>query len=232
LLAALFTFVAGAGFSIYRGAETIAHGEEAGDFLVSYIVLAVSAVLEGTSLLRATRQVRGQAARWRTSPARFLRLTPDTTVKAVFLEDSAAIVGLLLAAGGLVLTEVTGDSAWDGVASILIGVLLLVVAFVLARANVSLLVGQSVPRRLHQRLRRELAAVPTVDRLDQLLTMQLGPDDVLVAAKVDFDDEATGAQIEAAADEAERRLTSIYPSIRYVFLDPTRGRANRDRRDR
>nr|WP_245871304.1 cation diffusion facilitator family transporter [Asanoa hainanensis] len=231
-LAALFTFVAGAGFSIYRGIETILHGEDISDFAVGYIVLAVSAVLEGISFLRALRQVRGEATRWRTSPFRFLRLTPDTTVKAVFLEDSAALIGLALAAAGLGLTEATGDPIWDGIASIGIGMLLLVVAFVLSLANISLLVGQSVPRRLHQRLREELAAVPTVDRVDQLLTMQLGPDDVLVAAKVDFDDTATGAEIEAAADAAERRLISVYPSVRYVFLDPTRGRAGRDRPDR
>ncbi|MEV4617667.1 cation diffusion facilitator family transporter [Asanoa sp. NPDC049573] len=231
-LAALFTFVAGAGFSIYHGIETIRNGEDIGDFLVGYIVLIVSAVLEGISFFRALRQVRGEATRWRTSPARFLRATPDTAVKAVFLEDSAALVGLALAAAGLGLTEATGDSVWDGIASIGIGVLLLVVAFTLSVANVSLLVGQSVPRRLHQRLRRELSGVPTVERIDQLLTMQLGPDDVLVAAKVDFDDAASGADIEAAADEAERRLISVYPSIRYVFLDPTRRRSGRDRPDR
>jgi len=231
-LAALFTFVAGAGFSIYHGIETILHGEDIGDFLVAYIVLAVSAVLEGISFFRAARQVRGEATRWRTSPFKFLRATPDTTVKAVFLEDSAALIGLALAAAGLGLTEATGDPVWDGIASIGIGVLLLVVAFVLSLANISLLVGQSVPRRLHQRLRAELADVPTVDRVDQLLTMQLGPDDVLVAAKVDFDDTATGAEIEAAADAAERRLISVYPSVRYVFLDPTRGRARRDEPDR
>jgi len=231
-IAALFTFVAGAGFSIYHGILTILHGEDIGDYLVAYIVLAVSAILEGISFFRALRQVRGEATRWRTSPFRFLRATPDTAVKAVFLEDSAALVGLALAAAGLGLTEATRNPVWDGIASICIGVLLLIVAATLSAANVSLLVGRAVPRRLHLRLRQELSAVPTVDRVHQLLTMQLGPDDVLVAAKVDFDDTATGAAIEAAADDAERRLISIYPSIRYVFLDPTRRRSGHDQPDR
>jgi cation diffusion facilitator family transporter len=226
-LAALFTFVAGAGFSIFHGITTIRHGEEAGDYLIAYVVLAVSFVLEGISLRRAVRQVRGSAARWGTTARRFLRITPDTAVKAVFLEDSAALIGLLLAAAGLGLAEVTGDPLWDGLASIAIGLLLLVVAFILARANVSLLVGQAVSNRLHGRIRDELAAVPTVDRIDELLTMQLGPDDVLVAARVDFADDATGAAIETAADDAEARLKALYPAIRYVFLDPTRGRAGR-----
>jgi cation diffusion facilitator family transporter len=227
-VAALFTFVAGAGFSVTHGVNTIRHGGETGDYVVSYIVLGVSFVLESISLIRVMRQVRGQARRWATSPRRFLRVTPDTSVKAVFLEDTAALVGLGVAAGGLVLAQTTGRSLWDGLASIVIGVLLFGVAAVLARANVSLLVGQSVSERLRGRIRDELGRVPTVDRIDQLLTMQLGPDDVLVAAKVDFADDATGADIEAAADDAERRLKVIYPAIRYVFLDPTRGRAGRD----
>jgi cation diffusion facilitator family transporter len=226
-LAAMFTFVAGAGFSVTHGVNTIRHGEKTGDYAVSYVVLAISFVLESVSLRRAVRQVRGGAARWRTTPRRFLRATPDTTVKAVFLEDSAALVGLLFAAVGLGLAEVTGDPLWDGLASIAIGLLLLAVAVILALANSSLLVGQSVPARLRDRISDELAAVPTVDRVGELLTMQLGPDDVLVAARVDFADDASGAAIEAAADDAERRLKALYPAIRYVFLDPTRGRAGR-----
>jgi cation diffusion facilitator family transporter len=224
-IAALFTFVAGAGFSVTHGVSTILHGEDTTDFVVSYVVLAVSFVLEGISLLRAARQVRGQARRWSTTAKRFLQVTPDTTVKAVFLEDSAALVGLGLAALGLLLTQATGNSMWDGIASIGIGLLLFAVAVILARANVSLLVGQSVSERLRRRIRDELDAVPAIERIDQLLTMQLGPDDVLVAAKVDFADDARGADIETAADEAERRLKQLYPAIRYVFLDPTRGRA-------
>jgi divalent metal cation (Fe/Co/Zn/Cd) transporter len=138
------------------------------------------------------------------------------------LEDCAALPGLLLAAAGLALAQLTGEQLWDGLASIAIGLLLLVIATLLARTNISLLVGRAVPRRVHTEIHDKLAALPTVHRIDTLLTMQLGPDDILVAAKVDFRDEATGAEIEAAAGEAERRLTACYPTIRYVFLDPTR----------
>ncbi|MEU6077287.1 cation diffusion facilitator family transporter [Micromonospora sp. NPDC047074] len=221
-LAALFTFVAGAGFAITHGVTTILVHEHSGDYLVTYVVLAVSFAIESVSLARATRQIRAESRRWRTTPRRFLRLTSDTTVKAVFLEDCAALVGLVLAAVGVALSQLTGDELWDGLASVLIGVLLLVVASVLAHSNISLLVGRSVPERLRGEIADELAALPAVRRIDTLLTMQLGPSDVLVAAKVDFDDEATGATIEAAADQAERRLTAHHPHIRYVFLDPTR----------
>ncbi|MFI7490858.1 cation diffusion facilitator family transporter [Micromonospora echinaurantiaca] len=224
-LAAVFTFVAGAGFAVTHGVTTILVHEHSGDYLVSYVVLAVSFVIESVSLARAARQVRAESRRWRTTPRRYLRLTADTTVKAVFLEDSAALIGLVLAAAGVALSELTGDELYDGIASILIGVLLLVVAVTLALRNLSLLVGRSVPARLRQEIDRELTDLPAVRRVDTLLTMQLGPADILVAAKVDFDDAATGAQIEAAADAAERRLTGRYPEIRYVFLDPTRATA-------
>ncbi|MFC4017328.1 cation diffusion facilitator family transporter [Micromonospora sp. GCM10011542] len=220
--AALFTFVAGAGFAITHGVTTILVHEHRGNYLVSYIVLAVSFAIESVSLARVIRQVRGESRRWRTTPRRFLRFTADTTVKAVFLEDSAALTGLLLAALGVGLSQATGDEVWDGVASILIGVLLLVVAGILAATNLSLLVGRAIPERLRREIERDLAGLPEVERIDTLLTMQLGPDDILVAAKVDFRDQATGAAIEATADEAERRLTGRYPEIRYLFLDPTR----------
>ena len=230
-IAALFTFVGGAGFSIYHGITAIVADEKSGDFLWSYVVLAISFVAEGTSFLRAQRQVAGESRRWGVTRSRFLRLTPDTTVKAVYFEDSAALIGLILAALGLLLTEMTGDEVWDGVSSIAIGVLLFLVAAILARSNVSLLVGRSVPRRIHNQIAADLAGIPIVVAVPTLLTMQLGPGDILVAAKVDFEDEVTGGEIEAASDEAERRLRARYPAIRYVFLDPTRGAAGRHHLD-
>ncbi|MBY8875634.1 cation diffusion facilitator family transporter [Micromonospora sp. PLK6-60] len=229
-LAAVFTFVAGAGFAITHGVTTILVHKHSGNYLASYVVLAISFVIEAVSLTRATRQIRRESRRWMTTPRRFLRLTADTTVKAVFLEDSAALIGLLLAGVGLGLSQLTGDELYDGLASILIGVLLLVVAVILARSNISLLVGRAVPERVHREIERDLAGLPTVDRIDTLMTMQLGPQDILVAAKVDFLDEATGADIEAAADEAERRLTARYPEVAYVFLDPTRSLTRLDGR--
>lgn len=221
-IAALFTFVGGAGFSIYHGVQTIVEGEEAGDYLLSYIVLAVAFVAEGISFLKARRQVSNESRRWNVTRRRFLEVTPDTTVKAVYFEDAAALIGLLIAAGGLALTEITGSAVWDGISSILIGLLLLVVATILARSNITLLVGRSVPPRVREQIAADLRAIPVVTAVPTLFTMQVGPGDILVAAKVDFADEVTGAEIEAASDLAERRLRERYPNIRYVFLDPTR----------
>jgi cation diffusion facilitator family transporter len=220
-MASLCTFALGAGFSIWQGISTIIHGEEAGDPLISYIVLAVSFVLEGSSLLKAVRQVRGAAKKWRVSPGRYLQVTTDTTVKAVTFEDSAALVGLVLAAIGLFLENLTGDPIWDGIAAILIGILLLLVAISLGRANVSLLIGQAASERIEDELKQEINALPHVEDVPFLITSVIGPGQLLVAAKVDFADTASADDIEATADEAERRLVARHEGVRYVFLDPT-----------
>src|SRR3954463_16763721 len=129
-LASLATFGLGAGFSIWQGVTTIVVGEEQGAPLVSYIVLAAAFVVEGVSWLKAVRQIRGAARKWDITPGQYLSRTTDTTVKAVTFEDSAALVGLVLAALGLFLEQVTGDPLWDGLSAVVIGILLIVVAAV------------------------------------------------------------------------------------------------------
>ncbi|MGW0120257.1 cation diffusion facilitator family transporter [Streptomyces sp. NPDC003327] len=227
MLAAVATFVGGAVFSVYDGVHTLTHGEELGDPLLSYVVLGVAFVLEGFSLRTGVRQVRAEAERRRASFAAYLRLTPDTTVKAVVLEDSAALVGLLLAAGGLLGGQLTGSGVWDGVASILIGTLLVYVAWVLGRSNAELLVGRPVPRPVRDGIREEILSVPHVVGVLDLVTLIQGPGEVLVAAKVDFRDVASAAQVEWACEDAEQQLRERFPAIRRVYLDPTPGVAPR-----
>lgn len=222
-LASLTTFVVGAGFSAWQGISTMVHREPAGSPLVSYIILGVSFVLEGASWLKAVRQVRGAARRWGTTPRIYLERTTDTTVKAVTFEDSAALVGLVLAALGLLLEQLTGNPMWDGLSAVLIALLLVWVAVVLARANVSLLIGRSASARIEQELRREIAELEHVVDVPFLFTSVIGPAQLFVAAKVDFDDSASVADIERIADEAERRLVARHEGVRYVFLDPTAG---------
>jgi cation diffusion facilitator family transporter len=220
-IASLATFTLGAGFSVLQGVTTIINGEEEGSPLISYIVLAVAFVLEGSSLLKAVRQVRGAARKWQVSPGRYLQATTDTTVKAVTFEDSAALVGLVLAALGVFLEHLTGQAVWDGIAAILIGLLLFAVAISLGRANASLLIGQAASERIEAELRQEIAALPKVADVPFLLTSVIGPGELVVAAKVDFTDDATADDIEQTADEAERRLVARHAGVRYVFLDPT-----------
>jgi cation diffusion facilitator family transporter len=224
LLAALATFVAGAVVSVLEGVDKILHGEHGGDSLVSYLVLAVAFVVEGASLLRALRQVRAGARRWRLRPSTYLRHTSDTTVKAVTFEDSAALVGLVLAAAGLTLTQTTGEAVWDGSASVLIGLILVVVAASLARSNSSLLVGRAALPQLEDLLRGELEALPGVNSVPLFVTTVTGPGRLLVAAKVEFADDATADDIERIADDAERRFVARFPGVEHVFLDPTAAR--------
>lgn len=227
MLAAVATFVGGAVFSLYDGIHTLLRGEDLGDPLVSYLVLAVAFLLEGFSLRTGIRQVRGEAARLRMPAPRYLRRTPDTAVKAVVMEDSAALTGLLLAAGGLFGGQLTGSGVWDGIASVLIGLLLVYVAWVLGRSNAQLLIGRPIPAAMRAGVREELLSVPHIVEVVELTTLIQGPTELLVAAKIDFRDASTAAQIEWACEEAEQQLRERYPSIQRVYLDPTPGRAQR-----
>ncbi|MEV1020644.1 cation diffusion facilitator family transporter [Streptomyces sp. NPDC050264] len=227
LLAAVATFVGGAVFSLYDGIHTLIAGEDLGNPLVSYIVLAIAALLEGFSLRTAVKQARGEAARFRAPFRTYLRHTPDTAVKAVVLEDSAALVGLLLAAGGLLGGQLTGSGVWDGIASLCIGALLLWVAWVLGRSNAQLLVGRPLPQPVRAEIRAILLAGEHVEAVLELTTLVQGPREALVAAKVDFRDASTAAQIEWACEDAARRLQERFPAVRRVYLDPTPGFAQR-----
>ncbi|MET9437380.1 cation diffusion facilitator family transporter [Streptomyces sp. NPDC006551] len=221
MLAAVATFVGGAVFSVYDGVHTLAHGEELGDPLVSYVVLGIAFVLESFSLRTAIRQVKGEATRVRAPFGRYLRLTPDTTVKAVVMEDSAALAGLMLAAAGLLGGQITGSGVWDGIASLLIGALLVYVAWVLGRSNAELLIGRPLPGRMREEVREELLSVPHIMDVLDLTTLIQGPDEVMIAAKIDFRDVASAEQIEWACEEADQQLRERFPAIRRVYLDPT-----------
>lgn len=223
MFASVATFVGGAVFSITDGVHTLTHGEELGDPLLSYLVLALAAVLEGTSLLKGLSQARGEAARYDVGVRTFLERTPDTTVKAVVMEDAAALVGLALAAGGLLGGQLTGSGVWDGISSLCIGLLLAWVAFVLGRANATMLIGRSMPAFMEDEVEQLLLDQPDIDGVLDLVTILQGPHDVIVAAKVDFRDAATATEIEAACEDAERALHERFPAIGRVFLDPTPG---------
>ncbi|MFD7775140.1 cation diffusion facilitator family transporter [Streptomyces sp. NPDC059753] len=227
MLAAVATFVGGAVFSLYDGIHTLIAGEELGNPLISYIVLAVAFLLEGFSLRTGIKQARGEAERMGAPVGRYLQRTPDTAVKAVVMEDSAALVGLFLAAGGLLGGQLTGSGVWDAIASLCIGALLLYVAWVLGRSNAELLIGRPLPKPVRLEIRRILAGVEHIEAVLELTTLVQGPREALVAAKVDLRDTSTAAQIEWACEEAARRLRERFPNVTRVYLDPTPGFAQR-----
>jgi cation diffusion facilitator family transporter len=223
LLAAVGIFVAGAIFSIYEGAHTLLRGSgDTGGLLINYLVLAVALVAEGSSWLRARRQVSGEAERAGRPLRQYLRESKDPTVKTVLAEDTAAVLGLVLAAAGIGLHELTGDSWWDGAAAIGIGLLLAVVALLLGRENCDLLIGEGADPRLVVDWYDTLKDADEVEEVVEMLSMYLGPDTVLLAARLDFRDDLRASQVEDFAGRMERELLQRWPEVKQVFLDPTR----------
>ena len=224
LLAAVGIFVTGAGFSVLQGITSLLrHVKEpdSAEFALTYAVLGVSLVLESISLRRAVRQVSKEAsARGRTF-LMHLRRSNDPTVKAVASEDSAAVIGILLATLGIGLHQATGSAAYDAAASITIGLVLGWVAYALGRDTKDLLIGEAADPELRLDIQHLVGQHPEVDAVLELLTMQLSPDEVLVAMKIDFVDGLDSRRIERVSTEIEQELTSNLPSIRHVFLDAT-----------
>lgn len=221
-LAAVGIFVAGAIFSIFEGIEKIRGGTgQEGGYLAAYIVLAIAVVMEGTSWTRAVRQIRGEALRARFRFFTYVFKRADPTVKTVAYEDSAALIGLILAFLGVGLHQLTGSPVYDGAASITIGIVLIVTAYLLGRDTKALLVGQAAAPELARGIRTEIASADGIDSVVELLTMQLGPESVLVAARVDLGTRLGSDEIERLAERIDRRLRERFPEVRHVFLDPT-----------
>lgn len=221
LIAAVSIFVSGAVFAFIEGIRAML-GADAEQTLawVAYAVLGVSFVIEGTSWLQAVRQVRRESTADGVPFFVWLRNTDDPTVKSVFFEDSAALIGLVLAFGGVGLHQITGSGFWDGLASVLIGVLLTGVAYILGQTNAGLLIGRQADRRTVYALRDALAARPEVDQVVDLLTMTVGTDQVLVCARLDFDDRLDAASLERACVEIDAYLHARFPDLHDVFLEP------------
>jgi cation diffusion facilitator family transporter len=221
LLAAFGIFVAGAGFSVFEGFLALRRSASHDSYTVAYIVLGISFLAESTSLIRAVTQLRGEARSRHEEFLDHVRSSPDTTVKAALFEDGAAITGLALATAGLVLSQLTGSSVWDGAASIAIGALLVVVAVRLGLDSRDLLIGKAADPKEQAMIRSEIEQTPGIDALLELLTMHLGPEHLIVAARVDFSDDISADEAEDLADDIDRRLADRLPLIPHVFIDPT-----------
>lgn len=186
LFAALGLFVAGAAVSIWHGVQALLHPEAASDYLIGYIVLAVAFVLEGFSFLRSVRQARGEATHYDRELLEHVLATSDPTLRAVFAEDAAALVGLVLAGGGLGLHQLTGSPTPDAVGSILVGCVLGVVAVVLIQRNVGFLIGEEVSPEVRRAALRALLALPEVSRVTYLRLEFVGPRRVYLVGDVDL----------------------------------------------
>lgn len=223
-IVALCLFSVGATFSIWEGAHKLAGaGGPLQNLPWAFGVLGVSFVLELYSFSVARREFRairaGRSVREAVADAR------DPVVLTVLFEDTAALLGLLVAAAGIALTAWTGDPRWDGAASIVVGLALGAVAFVLARESKDLLLGESVPASARRRIKEIVGAAPGVQEVVHVRTLHFGPQEALAALKVQFQDGMTTVDIERAIDEIEARLRAELPVLRRIYVEAGRAAA-------
>jgi cation diffusion facilitator family transporter len=195
LFAAVGLFTVGAVLSIQHGISELGAEEPNENQLIAYLVIGVSFVLEGVSFLRSLHQLRGTAAAAEQDVLEHVLKTSDPTVRAVFFEDAAALIGLVLAAAGIALHEITGSPVWDAAGSIAIGVLLGVVAIVLIQLNRRFIIGQSPSPRVQAAVLRMLAAHEHVSTVSYLHLEYVGPSRVYLVAAVDLTGDAPEHEI-------------------------------------
>lgn len=216
-MVAVMLFVGGGVLAVQRGIDALHHPHEVTNFMASFVVLGVAIVVEFLSFRVARREFnreRGSRQLWRS-----LRSTKDTSVLVVLLEDSAAMLGLIIAGTGLLLTIMTGRSMWDGIASILIGALLGLVAVLLASETKELLVGEAATRADRSAIRAAVLSVGDVKAVGRLLTMHLGPEEVLVNVEVDLQDGFTGGEATDVVRRIEGAIRSVLPEAGDIFVE-------------
>lgn len=208
LLAAFGIFTAGAIVSIMHGIQELRADEPVESPGVAYAILAISFVVEGISFLQAFRRSRRLAQERRSSTWGFVLKTSDTTLRAVFFEDGAALIGLLIAGSSIALHQLTGAAAWDAVGSILVGVLLAVVAVVLIARNMAFLVGTTVSPDERRRVGTALLDLPEVERLTYLHIEYVGPNRLFVVAEIDLAGDASEHEVARRLRRIEQRIES------------------------
>jgi len=215
---AILIFATGAGLSIFEGIRHIRYPGPIEDATIAYVVLAISFVLEGASWLTAMREFRltqGELGWWKA-----VRRSKDPATFIVLFEDSAAMFGLVVAAAGVFLTHWTLNPVWDGTASIVIGVALAIVAFMLARESKGLLIGERADPALAAAIREAFSARPEVTRVQEIVTIHFAPRKVFVAASVDFEDRVAVGAIEQLIAQTEAQLRADWPQIASVYIKP------------
>lgn len=186
MFAAFGLFTAGAVVSIMHGIQELSGDEPGGNYVINYVVLGIAFVLEGFSFQQAFRQARRSAHRRGSGTLGYVLDTPNSTLRAVFAEDAAALIGLLIAASGIAVHQITGSHIADAIGSILIGVLLAVVAVVLIGRNRRFLLGERISPDLRDAALAELLGHPDIERITYLHVEYVGPDRVFLVAAVDL----------------------------------------------
>ncbi|RKS76413.1 cation diffusion facilitator family transporter [Actinomadura pelletieri DSM 43383] len=215
---AVVLFTVGAVFSLYEGYHKISHPEEVKSPAWAFGVLIAAILMETFSFRTAIKEsnaVRGNQSWWA-----FIRRAKAPELPVVLLEDLAALVGLFLALFGVTMAVVTGDGVWDGIGTVAIGVLLAVVATILAIETKSLLIGEGVAPEHEQAIVDALESVDQVDRLIHMRTEYLGPEELLIAAKIAVKHDHTAADVARGIDAAEAKIRAQFPEAKLIYLEP------------
>jgi len=215
---ALVLFSMGGLFALYEGIQKLGNPHEIENAVIAYVILGISIALESFSLTTAVREanhVRNGRSWWN-----FIRTSKAPELPVVLLEDVGAEIGLLFALGGLTMAEITGDARWDAVGSIAIGLLLVAIAIILAREMKGLLIGEAASDENLEAISAALSGAAKVNGIIHMRTMHLGPDNLLVAAKLDFSPTLTVVELALAIDGAEAALRAAVPLATTVYIEP------------
>jgi cation diffusion facilitator family transporter len=217
-IVALLLFFGGGVFSIYEGVHKLEHPEPVGDITIALIILLLSLCLEGWSTLGNIKTM--AARRGKTPFFRYLRETKDSDLIVVFGENSAAVLGLIFALAAVGISKLTNDGRWDAIGSLAIGAVLVGVAAFLAREVKSLLVGESADASLIKSFEELAEEDPNVERVLNVLTLQQGPGEIVVAAKLKFRSGMETDTLVEAINAFERALKAKVPEVRWSFIEP------------
>lgn len=225
-IAAIFIFGVGATYAIYEGIVKLSHPHPPANLQWAYWVLAISFVLETGSICLAIYQEVKEAHHEGLTFFAYLRESKDPTAKTVIFEDSAALLGIVIAGVGIYLTDHhtgPGDGAyWDGLASIVIGLVLAVVAFVLARSSRGLLLGEAANKKNVDAIKNAIESHPNVVKVVELLTMHLAPKQILINAHVNLRDDLILGDVLQTIDEVEALIKKADPKVEMIFLETAR----------
>jgi cation diffusion facilitator family transporter len=217
-IVALLLFFGGGVFSIHEGIEKLLHAEPVEDVRIALAILLFSLVLEGWSTLGNIKEINKR--RGVIGFVRYLKTTKDSDLIVVFGENSAAVLGLVFALAALVLAKETGDGRWDGLGSVMIGLVLIGVATFLGREIKSLLVGESADDALLTSVRALADKDPNVETVLKMITLQNGPGEIVLALKLKMRTGMTGEQLVDAINAFERELKAREPDVRWSFIEP------------
>lgn len=217
LIVAIVIFGLGGGMSVYQGIVHIIEPVEIEDVGWAYAVLACAFVFEGVSFTLAAREfgrTMGQASLWKE-----LKAHKDPSIYSVLVEDAAALIGVIIAFLGIFLSRLLSIEVLDGIASIAIGLVLAAVAIFLARESKGLIVGEAADPKIIRSIRDIAESDPVVVRIDNPLTMHLGPDQILLNLSIEFRKEVSGSELTAAIDRIERRIRERHPQVKRMFVE-------------